>query len=144
MSERPDPSLLESLFPPKVVEAEEIDGIPPELFDYKNQFGGKSWPDVKRKHYEVNTDAFSLMAHQTLKYFIAGFLEVILTDPDSMAAEFLVYFAGQKSFAGFCRVLDQAQIDYLISVIDWLIMDDYFSTNDRERYARSRDTVMKY
>ena len=141
MATAPDHSLLESLFPPQVVPEDEIDGIPPEVGMYKQHFGGRAWPQVKRKYYEWHTDAFSLMDHSTLKFFIGGYLNAILTDPDSNPSESIVYFAGNKSFVEFCGVLADNQTQYLLATVDWIIKDDYFSDDDRIRYARNREIV---
>jgi len=141
MNAAPDISLLESLFPPTLVSADDVHGIPPEVGMYKQHFGGKSWIEVKRKYYQWHTDAFSLMDHDTLKHFIGGYLKTILTDPDSNPTESLVYFAGNKTFAKFCKVLTSEQTDFLLSTVDWIIGDDYFSDGDRINYSKIRELV---
>ena len=47
-----------------------------------------------------------------------------------------------KSFVEFCGVLTDDQTEYLLSTVDWIIKDDYFSDDDRNRYARNRDIVI--
>jgi hypothetical protein len=138
----PDQSLLEELFPPKVIPADQIGGIPLEVFSYQRDFGGRAWTEVDYKSYDRNHDAFSCMDHGTLRYYIAGFLKTIFNDPSSVSAEFIVYFAGDKGFTSFCEHLNPKQIDFLLATIDWIISDDYFGEDNRQQYAKQKTAIL--
>lgn len=85
---------------------------------------------------------FSCMDHETLKHYIAGFHDYALSDPGFAPAEFLIYFAGNKSLLNFCRVLEKEQVKFLLESIDWLIRDEYYGDEDRQRYLTNKDNLL--
>ena len=105
-------------------------------------FGGRAWTEVDHESYNSKHDAFSCMNHETLRYYITGFLNTALHDPNSAAAEFIIYFAGGKRFPAFCDYLNTKQIKFLLVTIDWLLSGDYFGEDNRQQYAKQKDIVL--
>lgn len=96
---------LEKIFIPKVIQPQDIDGIPLEVFSYKRDFGGKSWNQVQQGIYYTHTDVFNLMDYTTLVHFIAGYLKIIIDDPFDDLAFVMCSFASKKGFIEFCKLL---------------------------------------
>ena len=141
MDPKPELHNLNCIFPPVAVSPEDILGVGPEAQMYQQHFGGHPWPDVKPKYYIKHTDAFTMMDPASLRHFIAGFLVSAVTNENSNVGEQLVYFAGSEAFVGFCGTMNAQQTAVLLSVIDWLIADDYFSCLDHERYRTNKETL---
>ena len=137
---RPNPQFLEKLFPPIVVPAAEIDGIPLEVRDYMRDFGDLSWPQVPDKFYRLHNDAFHLMAPETLVHYVAGFMRLALLDERSGAEEFFMYFACSDEFAPFCSLLTSSQRAYILQFVDYFIEDDDYN-NYRWHYEENRATI---
>lgn len=141
---QPDLNHLRQLFPPTRLLPEEIDGCAPELFDYRRDFGGRTWAEVTPDRYEAHIDAFCLMAPATLKHYIAGFLHQSISRLESNSCEFLVHFSGSDGFLSLYAELTADQAKFTISAIDWILsLDDGFSDEDRERYYKMRDLAVK-
>lgn len=140
---KPDPKFLVSLFPPLEIPPEDIDGCPPELGEYRRDFGGRLWSEIEPKIFCYHSDAFCLMEPESLIQFIAGFLHTALNDPNSTAAEYLVYFAGSNRFVRFAKLLTTDQLSFIIDTIDHLLLsDDYYSISDAVQYDKIRSQVL--
>jgi len=120
-------------FPLVVVATKEVEGIPPESFDYAKTMGGKDWTGVSEEIYETYTDALTLMAPKTLRHFIAGYLSVASETTNSMSAESLVYAATQgENLDNLCAVLTLDQITCLFEVIEYVFLDNYGYEDEKE------------
>ena len=141
MANIPDQSQLPSIFPPVVVSVGDVLGVGPEGMEYNQHFAGKTWQDVKPKHLERHTDAFSMMDRPSLAHYIAAFLRLALNEPNSNSAERLVYFAGSKEFLEFRDQLNPLQVAYVLDACEWIASDEYFSDDNRERIKTNRNTL---
>lgn len=139
---KPNLTNLLALFPPKSISAEEIKGTPPEVYEYRRDFGGKNWNEIPSKTFDYHSDAYCLMEHESLIHYISGFLKVILSEQGSVSAEHLVYFAGSSTFLEFTKLLSTAQTNFLLATIDHLLLiDDYFSISDATHYENIKTLI---
>ena len=135
---------LEEIFPPEIIKKEDITGIPPEVSGYQNDFGNRAWNEVPNEIYNRHTDAFSLMDHSTLVYYVAGYLKAIDDDPNSLASECVIYFAGQKGFLEFCKLLNDEQKSLLCNKLHKLVVeDDYCRDSERLRVLENTESILK-
>lgn len=119
-----------SAFPEIIVDHEDIDGIPPELYDYREDFGGKSWVDIKPELYNIHSDALQLMDFRSLVYFIAGFLKSAEEDAHGNGCESLLFFASTKRFKEFCSYLSKSQLRLICIKIKYLAENNNYCDDD--------------
>ena len=137
---------LIKLFEPQVIPPKDITGIPLEVDNYIKDFGGNSWLTAPSKAYEMNTDAFTLMDNNVLKYFIAGFIKTIIEGSKSVVEEQFVHFVGSDDFMSFSEHLSKEQVKYIFDftlklceaescyrIIQDRIMDNCIKYEGRER-----------
>ncbi|MDA7881006.1 hypothetical protein N9A94_01735 [Akkermansiaceae bacterium] len=140
---KPDLSLLKTLFPPKRIDPNDMDGTPPELGCYMRDFKGDPWDEVPLKFYSYHSDAFCLMDHDTLLNYFAGFLNASFDEKDA-SGEFLVYFSGSENFPKFCELLTDDQCEFTIKCLDYHILtDDYYDLHDAIAYDKQRAKIFQ-
>lgn len=72
-----------------------------------------------------------------LAYFLPAFLRAAIVDPNSVAAEMLVYFICSRSAKKLYEILNSEQRDVFNGVIAWLLENDheYFSKQEAQQFA---------
>ena len=139
---KPKIERLPQLFPAKALSPEKIEGTPPELYEFRKDFGGRAWTEIPPEIYNRHSDAFCLMEFESLVSYLGGFLHTSLTDQQSTACESLIYFAGTNDFLELVKHLNLSQKLFLIKTIDFLILSDaYFGINDAVRYDKIRNQL---
>jgi hypothetical protein len=140
---KPNEASLEKLFPPLRISTEEIGGIAPELFDYRRDFGNRTWLEIDEDTYRTHTDAFCLMDHETLRHFIAGFMRVSISEEKLLDQHSLIYFAASNKFCDFCRLLTHDQLLCLLGFIDYILTNDWYSGEEQIRYLENREKLLR-
>ena len=139
---KPDPALLEKIFPPRRVPRDQIGGCNPELGDYVRDFGDRTWLEVGDEAYCTHSDVYCLMDFETLIHFIAGFLRYYLSQNNYDDAWSLIYFAASDRFCDFCRMLPPEQRHFVIAYVDHSICNEFHSDENRERYQENRRNLL--
>ena len=111
--------------------------------DYIRDFGDRNWQEVSDATYVAHSDVYCLMDLETLVHYIAGFMRGSLSKDDSFGPEFLIYFAASDRFCGFCRLLSDEQLHFVIAFVDHYISNEWYSTNEREGYQENRRTLLR-
>jgi hypothetical protein len=140
---KPNAELLESIFPPCRILLDQIGGCAPELYDYRREFGDRTWQEVSDDTYDTYSDVYCLMDHETLIHFIAGFMRYPLSEDDPCGGEYLILFAATDPFCDFCRLLNGEQLGFVIAFVDHYICHAFYADEDRERYQKNRRKLLQ-
>ena len=140
---KPTEDQMEKAFPPRRIPTGEIGGIAPELYDYRRDFGNRTWQEIDDDTYGMHSDAFCLMDRETLRHFIAGFMRQSMKEEKLLDQYALIRFAASNKFPGFCRLLTQDQLLCVIGFVDHVIMNDWYSDGERSAYRANREKLFR-
>lgn len=124
-------------FPESAPYRDEVTGCPPEIFAINRDFQGRSWLDITATTCIGHSDALCMLDSKPLKYFLPAFLVAALEQPDSVAAESLVYFVCSGSFDAITPELDPRQRSAVLKTVE-TIMD-----TDRGYFAEQTDAFLQ-
>jgi hypothetical protein len=140
---KPAEDQMEKAFPPRRIPTEEIGGFAPELYDYRRDFGNRTWQEIDDDTYSMHSDAFCLMDHETLRHFIAGFMRLSVLEEKLLDQHAFIHFAASDKFLGFCRLLTHDQLLCVVGFVDHIIMNDWYSDEERMPYRGNREKLLR-
>ena len=131
------PAEIFAAFPDVAPYPKDVTGCPPEIFDIDRDFRGKSWQDIDAKACIQHSDALLMLHPKPLKYFLPAFLVAGLEQPESVAAESLVYFVCSEAFDAITPDLDPRQRAAVIGAVETIM------NADRGYFAEQTDTFLR-
>ncbi|MEM6392912.1 MAG: hypothetical protein AAF797_09085 [Planctomycetota bacterium] len=133
----PAPSLddLYDAFPIRTPFPAAIDGTPPEIISIAQTLGRRPWTEVPTKWCSANSDALAMLDLEPLAFYFPAFLAVTIDQPNSVAAESLVYNVISKPFRPLLDRLSSEQRDLAFGTVAWALSQ----TND---FASGEDAAL--